>query len=124
MVFMDIDSITPGMDFVQEIERNIDKSDATLVIIGKNWASARNTIGLRRMDDPSDWVVREIVLALQIGKPIIPVLVDGACLPGRADLPPSIAALAERNAFVIRPDHFAEDMQRLIKTFHAWSDDD
>jgi hypothetical protein len=124
MVFMDIENIAPGIDFAQEIRNRVNESDATLVIIGPEWASARNERGQPRIKDHNDFVAQEIALALDSGKPIIPVLVNGARLPKVSELPHSIADLANRNAYVVRPEHFHEDMERLIKTFHAWSDDD
>jgi hypothetical protein len=40
-VFMDIDTIQPGDDFVEAIERAIGSCDAVVAVIGKGWTSNR-----------------------------------------------------------------------------------
>src|SRR6516162_7928694 len=61
-----------------------------LAIIGPNWVDARDEkTGNRRIDDPEDWVRVEIERALAQKIPVIPVLVAGATLPSKSDLPQS-----------------------------------
>jgi hypothetical protein len=67
------------------------------VIIGPAWLEATHN-GRRRLDDPADFVRIEVELALKAGIEVIPVLVDGARMPGEKDLPKSISALAKLNA--------------------------
>jgi hypothetical protein len=57
------------------------------------WADRR-----RRIDDPVDWVRREIAEALSLGLRGIPVLTGDASLPAEADLPQDIAGHAYRTA--------------------------
>ena len=86
-VFRDIE-IPPGADFGEYITSLVDKCNVVLAIIGPGWLDARDREGERRLDDPQDWVRLEIERALaRDGVEVIPVLVDGARLPPREELP-------------------------------------
>jgi len=55
-VFMHVDNIQPGTDFVAAIDRHISTCDALVVLIGNRWLSAQDSTGRRRIDDPEDFV--------------------------------------------------------------------
>ena len=59
--------------------------------------------GSRRLDDPADFVRMEVEAALSRDIPVVPVLVQGATLPRKEDLPPSLAPLTTRQVFAL--DH-------------------
>jgi TIR domain len=96
-LFMDFDSIAPGANFRVQIEQTISRSDLVIAMIGPAWVGLRSD-GSRRIDDPNDFVRLEIACALAQGRPIVPVLVNGASMPKPETLPPDIAELAFRNA--------------------------
>jgi hypothetical protein len=96
-VFMDFDSIPPGVDFREQIERTIERSNVVIAVIGPRWIGEQED-SPRRIDDPADFVRLEIKYALQQGVPIIPLLVDNTLMPKPEKLPPDIAGLAFRNA--------------------------
>lgn len=56
----------------------------------------------------------EIEAALARDVRVIPILVEGAVMPGREDLPESLAGLARRNALLIRHESFRYDVGRLV----------
>ena len=116
-IFQDVEALRPGKDFRAAITEALDKSGTVLVLIGRHWLSASSpTDGRRRLDNADDFVRSEIEQALQSGKSIVPVLVDGAAMPSADALPESIRALAYRNAVEVRPGRdFQHDMQRLIE---------
>jgi hypothetical protein len=98
-VFMDTDGIDPGEEWPRRIEEAIVACHAMLVVIGPDWLDARTSDGSRRLDDPSDWIRREIETAL--ARPeitVVPVLHDGATAPEPDRLPDAIKALAECQA--------------------------
>lgn len=115
-VFMDLDTIRLGDDFVQVISDRVAACDALIAVIGKKWLSAVNSRGQRRLDDPHDYVRIEIASALQRNVRVIPALVDGATMPEASHLPPDLAPLARRNAIEISNSLFRPSVERLIQT--------
>ena len=93
-VFLDIDTIEPGTDFVQVLHRALEETRAVLVVIGPRWVSARTAEGDRRLEQAADFVRLEVEAALTREVPVVPVLVQGAAVPAAADLPASLAPLA------------------------------
>jgi hypothetical protein len=112
---MDVDSIAPGSDFGEAIERAVNECAVLLALIGPTWVSAVDAHGRRRLDDPDDLVVLELQAALDRATPVIPVLVDGAKAPAREDLPRTLGALARRQALRIDNDTFRADCAVLLR---------
>lgn len=113
-VFMDVDAIAPGVDFAEEISRAVAACKVLLAVIGPDWLTVTDRRGRRRLDDPHDIVRLEIEAALARGVLIIPILAGDAVMPGREDLPDSLAGLARRNALLIRHETFGDDVGRLV----------
>jgi TIR domain len=113
-VFIDVDTIEPGVDFAEEISRAVATCKVLLVLIGPTWLTATDERGRRRLEDPDDIVRVEIETALARDVRVIPILVEGASMPGREDLPGSLAGLARRNALLIRHESFRSDAGRLV----------
>src|SRR5579859_4473103 len=80
-VFMDLDSIEPGLDFAAIIRDAVGSCCVMVVLIGRQWAVLTDEDGRRRLDDPDDYVRYEIRGALKRGIRTIPVLIDGAAMP-------------------------------------------
>ena len=93
-VFFDVDNIPPGVDFVDVLSERVGKCDALVAVIGRDWTSAAGKDNRRRLDDPNDFVRIEIEAALTRGVRVIPVLVEGAAMPGADELPESLKKLA------------------------------
>src|ERR1044071_8340181 len=79
-VFFDVDSINPGANFHQVIEETFAKCGAVVILIGKRWLE--RDAGMPRFGEEQDVITQEIGLAMESKLPILPVLVDGACMPG------------------------------------------
>src|SRR5262245_36697875 len=119
-LFMDVDSIPPGRDFVHVLDEQVAQCDVLLAVIGKDWLDARDDHGVRRLDKPDDFVRIEIASALKQGKLVIPVLVHDARMPRAEDLPEAIRPLARRNAVRLTHERFKSDTEGLIKSIrHA-----
>jgi hypothetical protein len=114
-LFLDVDNIPPGRDFVRELNDRVAECDIVLAVIGKTWLEAHNAAGDRRLDDPDDFVRIEIVSALNQGKLVIPVLVGDADMPRPEDLPEALQPLARRNALRLTHERFRADMGGLVK---------
>jgi TIR domain/PQQ-like domain len=114
LVFIDIDSIRAGQNFVDVIEQKIASCSVVIVLIGKAWLNSTDGRGARRLDDPHDFVRLEIVSALRQKIPVIPVLVGGAKMPRPDDLPPPLAPLAHLNAIEIFDQLFRDSLRLLV----------
>ena len=113
-VFIDVDAIEPGVDFAEAISRAVATCQVLLAVIGPNWLTAADKRGRRQLDNPDDIVRLEIESALARDVRVIPVLAEGAHMPGREELPESLAGLVRRNALFIRYDSFRSDAGRLV----------
>ena len=113
-IFMDIDAIALGEDFVKAIETTVAKCDVLVAVIGNNWLDSKDDRGDKRLDNPEDFVRMEIATALKREIRVIPVLVDGALMPRSTDLPEDLKPLVRRNALRITDTSFDGDCQRLV----------
>src|SRR5215469_13294202 len=80
-IFMDVDNLDPGVDFVEAIEASVGSCEVLIAVIGKRWLVASDDEGRRRLDSQDDFVRLEIATALRRKIRVIPVLVDGAVMP-------------------------------------------
>jgi formylglycine-generating enzyme required for sulfatase activity len=115
-IFQDISSIAPGADFIEALQQALADCAVVLVVIGPKWLATTDRQGRRRLDDPEDWVRQEIIEAL--GRPdlrVFPLLVDGAEMPGVAELPEAIRPLARRQAHELTLRHWAKDIAVLVE---------
>src|SRR5712692_9842005 len=84
-VFLDVDSLRYGADFVNVIGNTIAACEWCLVVISKNWRGPSAT-GTARIDDEADFVRIEIETALRSPKTtVIPVLVGDTAMPQPSD---------------------------------------
>ena len=118
-LFMDVDTLEPGIDFVEAIEQAVGSCEVLIVVIGREWLTLRDSAGQRRLDDPADFVRLEVETALERKIRVIPVLVQGAPMPRTEMLPPSLARLARRNAIEISDARWAYDVDRLARTIQS-----
>jgi hypothetical protein len=116
-VFVDTESIEPGEDFEQAIERTLTDCEGVVVLVGKNWLHLKGQDGKLRLNDENDYVRREIATALAKGIRVIPVLVDNASMPKRDQLPDDLKTFATRNAIPTNADRFIHDTDRLMRLF-------
>ncbi|MGO9744271.1 MAG: toll/interleukin-1 receptor domain-containing protein [Roseiarcus sp.] len=114
-VFIDVDNIEPGVDFVEVLSERVGACDVLVAVIGKNWLSCLDASGRRRLDDPHDFVRVEIEAALQRSIRVIPALVDGATMPREDELPGGLKPLSRRNAIEISHTRFDMDADRLAR---------
>jgi ATP-dependent Clp protease ATP-binding subunit ClpB len=119
LVFMDVDSIPLGADFVEILRAAVSRCDVLLALIGQNWVDAQNESGLRRLDDPLDFVRIEIATALEHNIPIIPILFDGAAVPRDDQLPIDLQGLSLRNGLEVRHASFHGDVEKLIRALQS-----
>jgi hypothetical protein len=117
-IFIDVDAMKPGLDFVEQLDEQVAKCDVLLAVIGLNWINATNEKGQRKLDLPRDYVRIEIASALKRGIPVIPLLVDGAEMPQEDDLPEDLRTLPNRHAMALRHISFVSDTNALIQALN------
>jgi len=108
-IFFDTNTIEPGANFEHKIISELENSDVVLVLIGNQWLDCRSKDGMRRLDDPKDYVRFEIATALSNDKTVIPVLLQGAQMPSAGELPDDLRDLSKRNAVKLNDDHWKSD---------------
>jgi hypothetical protein len=122
-----------GPDRVFFAKRGIDLGDAwratirdaigscrvMLVLIGPRWLTVTGEKGGRRLDDPEDIVRWEIETALDQEKRVIPVLLEGASVPRKQDLPDSLKVLPDLQAHRINGYDWEPDTTRLVDDLKA-----
>jgi len=113
-IFMDVDTIDPGVDFVEAVEEVVSACDVLIAVIGNRWLTSSDRRGTRRLDIPEDLVRLEIATALKRGIRVVPVLVEGATMPEAGELPDNLKALVRRNALEIGHTRFDADSERLV----------
>jgi hypothetical protein len=111
-VFFDRRTIESGDVFPDRLRRGVEGCAVLLALIGPEWLDARGDDGSRRLDDPEDFVRREIALALERGKKVIPVLFEDIPFPPRARLPDPLKALASCDALALRGKTYEYRTQR------------
>jgi len=114
-IFRDVSGIDYGADFEQAIDSKLEESGAVVVVIGDRWTSAADAAGKRRLDDPFDYVTREISVSLKNGIAVVPVLIGNATMPRADELPGELVDLAKRNAITVSDERWNFDVERLAK---------
>jgi hypothetical protein len=114
-VFMDVEGIDAGIDFVETIDDAVSTCDVLLAVIGRGWLDARDDHGARRLDNPQDFVRLETGAALSRRIRVIPVLVEGVAMPPADALPEALQALARRQAVELRDSRWEADVENLIQ---------
>lgn len=112
-IFMDVDTIEAGVDFVKVLQNAVQSCDVLVTLIGRRWLNIKDETGERRLDNPEDFVRVEVAAALEREIRVIPVLVDGVTMPSSDELPDNLKPLVRRNALQINHHSFNADVQRL-----------
>jgi hypothetical protein len=122
-VFIDVDSIPLGHNYVTVLETWVSQCDALLALITKDWVgSIHPKTHQKRLVDLNDPVRVEIREALRREIPVVPVLLDGASIPDADELPDDIRELNRRQASIVEYRTFDDDVARLIRKLQLNSD--
>ncbi len=113
-VFLDKQGIKLGSDFPDEINAALNDSDVVVIVIGPGWLNATDADGKLRLEGPDDWVKHEVQLALKRKVPVIPVLVGGAVMPDRGQLPTLLKKLSLKQS-IKTAEHTMKEVAALIE---------
>jgi hypothetical protein len=123
-IFFDRESIESGADFPDTLNQGVTEAKVLVAVIAPQWLKVADEHGARRLDDPTDFVRKEIALALAQGKKVIPVLLDDAPMPAAKELPEELAPLVARDALTLRGKNYEYDRQlaELVRLIAATPD--
>jgi len=111
-VFRDVHNAPIGFDFRTHIRDRVAECDGLLAIIGRSWVEE-----LQRREDTGedDFVRDELEFALNHSVRVIPLLVDGAELPKKGELPEALHGLVYMAGLEVHDaPHFAGDLRLVI----------
>jgi len=54
-IFMDVDTIEAGLDFVDVLENAVQSCDVLVALINKQWTNIKDREGKRRLDNPEEF---------------------------------------------------------------------
>ena len=116
-VFLDYDAIEAGEVWSDRLRDAVMTTDVVLLLIGQHWLTLQTSDGIRRLDDPDDWVRQEIETAMTAQRLIIPLLVDGALpLERRAFRTiPQIADVAALQALPLATREWPTHVEALVE---------
>ena len=119
-VFID-ENLKGGEVFPHILEKRLSQCSVMLAVIGSRWVEVSGNDGARRLNSQEDWVRLEIRRALERKIALIPVLVNGASVPRKTDLPADICDLVDRHAVAIRTEDqgFRGDMAVLFEAIDS-----
>lgn len=115
LVFVDCESIPAGADFVEELLGRVRSARVLLAVIGPRWLTAADpATGQRLIDNPDDWIRRELREAFAAGVRVIPVLTEQIMSPAEGDLPADIAMLSRCQYRRLRHHDSTADLARIV----------
>lgn len=112
-IFIDVDRLGAGQDFPSVLQEKLDQCSVMIAVIGPRWLTLTDESGKRRIDDPDDWVRLEISNSLARKIAVIPVVVGGASLPNKSDLPEELRPILRRHAATLTTHGFRNEMAGL-----------
>jgi TIR domain len=116
-VFIDVETLKPGANFPIILAKALAECKVMIVVIGPHWLDIRSddNPNQRRLNDPNDWVRMEIAEALKRKIIVIPVLIGGAQMPPKPELPVALRDLSDRQAIKIDPTNLSYIMRGLVQ---------
>jgi len=93
-----------------------------LVLIGDRYVSLTDAEGNIRIMNPNDYVNIEVstALAFKDQKLVIPILINGARMPKRDQIPKNMEAITWQNSKKLSNDYWKTDMERLVKAIREY----
>jgi pterin-4a-carbinolamine dehydratase len=117
-VFFDRGSIGAGEAWPASIRDALVSAKVVLVVIGPGWLRVADAWGRRRLDDPEDWVRREVCEALgrqeQGLNEVIPLYLDGAATLEEPALDPPLRRLVALQAVALPDANWEPALDALI----------
>lgn len=111
-VFLDVENIGWGDDFVEAITSAAESCVVMLALISRQWSRGAQA----QLDD---YVRLEVAKALGRKIRVIPILIQGASMPDPKDLSEDLSPLLRRNALTLSDTRWERDVEDLIKALES-----
>ena len=115
-IVYDVNGIDVHTDWHSVIENQLNETQVTLIVIGRQWI---DQINQNLSQQETDIVRFEVYNAVHRGGIIIPVLVHDAQMPSKEHLPTELQDLHQYEPFSIDDKTFARDVTRLARRIQA-----
>jgi hypothetical protein len=130
--YLDVHGIYPSDRLQAKLDKQVRMADVLLAVMGPQWLTCKSDTGRQRLHDPADHLRRKLHTALASDMKVLPVLVHGARMPDKGELPDDLQKLAvlpacslDDGEFDSGIDELHRQVQKLIKqaekTFEAES---
>jgi hypothetical protein len=113
-VFLDMENVGWGEDFVEAITAAAESCAVMIALISPRWSR-----GAGGSDEIDDYVRLEVAKALGRKIRVIPILIQGAQMPAPKELPEDLAPLVRRNALALSDTRWERDVEDLMKTLEG-----
>ena len=102
-----------GDDFAEGIDEALASCRVVFAIIGKDWTSPE---GLRRLNQPNDWVRRELRIALESRDRVrvVPLFAGFEKMPDLSGVPEDLGSLPRKNAYPLNPDFWDIQAAQIV----------
>ena len=118
-IFRASKSLEPGENYPRALLRNARTCPVLVAVIGPHWLDQASN-GRNRLDDPEDWVRREILAAFEAGACVIPVIVGRTTLRlSEEQLPDALKELAECHSIRYDYQNASESLEKLSRSILA-----
>lgn len=111
-VFFASRSIDLGASWESEMFTAVTRSTALLAVMGRYWRGAVDERGNAQIDNPDDFVRREILAAIQLGKTVIPIRL-GVPRPKASEIPAELHTLLAKQDIELAFRTTRRDLDRL-----------
>lgn len=111
-VFIDMENVGWGEDFVEAISEAAQSCAVMIVLISRGWSRGAD-------EELDDYVRLEVAKALGRKIRVIPILIQGATMPAPKELPEDLAPLVRRNALALSDTRWERDVEDLIKSLES-----
>jgi tetratricopeptide (TPR) repeat protein len=119
-VFVDVESLEPGRGFPGQLSKEISDAELVIVLVSPYWHTRE---GRERINDPDDFVHREVAWALANRTALIPVLVETNRMPVPEALPEDVRELTTIHALPLRSAQAESDLEGLTSTIQRLMDE-
>lgn len=113
-VFLDTSDIDAGAKWKKVLNDTGENAKILLLLIGKNWLE-KDKNGIPRINNPEDWVRKEIEYAIQKNLTVIPTLINGVEMPLREEMPESILPIYDSQSIKVDLNNWSIYKEKLFK---------